>query len=698
MNNNQNKSKLLSFLIKKTPVFLFIVFLLLQPIQSKSQENQSLKIQELYDLSIEELLNVEVITASRYEQSITDAPGIISVLTAEEIEKFGAMNLFEILNRMPNVISSLSYSLDVVTIRGGDFNAWSGRIAYLIDGFPVRNSGANGTYYNLLYSFPISSIKQIEVIRGPGSVLYGTNAFDGVINIITKDGSNKDVSINTSLGQYNTSLVDINVGDEKGDLKYNISGFFSQTDGAPLFSEGSATEPSESFNMFLPQKNVSFNSNISYKNFRFNFLTARSDRFINHVLNESFAAIYTKPDDTHTQLKYNTEMFVLSMEHEIEINDKIVIKNTIGVNDETFNWVADNTTVIHLTGKNYYAESLLKYDINKKLFLLSGINYRKLTSDESTTIPSYNFDYLAFFAELKYAALDNLTFYLGAQYNKPINYEGAFVPRLSGLYKLNANYSIKFSYAQAFRSPDPPQYLYDNRVTAPDGSTNYYDLGNPDLKPEIVSTHDLQFIYKKKKLELMLTGYHSKAEDLILSRPEDVDVGGETVTYLSFRDNFDYLTMYGLEFESKFSLLKSLYITSSFVYNQNEYAGKIKNHTLAPNYQFKVGVSYSQPTFSVASFLIASDAYKQIAGIRNTEDNIIDINPDPNKFYDLSVKVQLYVNKLFPTLKLPHTALSMYGRNLLDYKQWQPDHYSNTIKALPGMPGRNINFQLSVKF
>lgn len=698
MNNNQNKSKLLSSVIKKIPVFLFIVFLLLQSIQSKSQENQSLKIQELYDLSIEELLNIEVITASRYKQSIIDAPGVISVLTADEIEKFGAMNLFEILNRMPNLISSLSHSLDIVTIRGGDFNILSGRIAYLIDGFPVRISGANGTYYNLLYSFPISSIKQIEVIRGSGSVLYGTNAFDGVINIITKDGSNEEVSINASYGQYNTQMVDVSVGDTKGDLKYHVSGFFSQTDGAPLFSEESMTEPSKSFDIFLPQKNVSFNSNISYKNFRINFLTSRSDKFINHVLNESFAAIYTKPDDTHTQLKYNTEMFVLSMEHEIKINDKIVIKNTIGVNDETFNWVVGNNTVIYLNGINYYAESLLKYNINKKLFLLSGINYRKLTSDESTTIPNYNFDYLAFFAELKYAPLDKLTFYLGAHYNKPINYEGAFVPRLSGLYKLNANYTFKYSYAQAFRSPDPPQYIVNTILTAPDGTNIYLELGNPDLKSEIVSTHDLQLIYKKKKIELMLTGFYSKAKNLISTRPKEVDIDGEIVTYTSFIDNFDYLTLYGLEFESKFSLMNSLYITSSFVYNQNELSGKIKNYTLAPNYQFKIGVSFTQPTYSLATFLIASDAYKQIEGIRNTEENIVYINPDPNNFYDLSAKAQLYLNKLFPELKLPHTALSIYARNLLDYKHWQPDYYSNIIKAFPGMPGRNINFQLNVKF
>lgn len=695
---DQNKSRLLSSVIERMPVFLFVVFLLLQSIQSMSQENQSPKTQELYDLSIEELLNIKVITASRYEQSITDAPGIISVITAKEIEQFGAMNLFEVLNRVPNVISSIGLALDVVTIRGGDFNAWTGRIAYLINGYPIRNVGGNGTYYNLFYALPINSIKQIEIIRGPGSVLYGTSAFDGVINIITKDETNENLTLNTTLGQYNTSIIDLSFGAKKEDLKYFFNGHFSQTNGAPLYSEGSEGETSRSFELFMPQKNVSFISNVTYKNIKINFLTARSEKFSNHLFDEDYTLLYTEPGPLYSQIHYTTEFFQFSIEHEFEISKSIDLKNTIGVNDETFQWIEDRYTTVKTRGIDYFFESLLKYSISEKTFILSGFNYRKLTSKKSTIFPKYNFDYIAFFAELKYLPFDNLQFYFGAQYNQPINYKGAFVPRLSILYKINDEFSIEYSLAQAFRSPDPPQYLYDNRVLAPDGSVTYYDKGNPNLKPEIITTHDLQLTYKIEKLTLQLAAYYSKGQDLIKTSPKDVDIGDEIVTYLFFRDNLDFNTRYGFELESKFSLNEFLYTTASFVYNQNKHLGEIKNYTLAPNYQFKIGVSLSQPTYSIAAFLIASGAYHQIEGNRNTADNMTFINPAPNKFYDLSAKFQLYISRLFPTLLIPKTIFSIYGRNLLDYKHWQPDHFSYRINTLPGMPGRNINFQLSIKF
>ncbi len=96
--------------------------------------------------------------------------------------------------------------------------------------------------------------------------------------------------------------------------------------------------------------------------------------------------------------------------------------------------------------------------------------------------------------------------------------------------------------------------------------------------------------------------------------------------------------------------------------------------------------------------LIVSDAYKQIEGIRNVQANIVYINPDPNMFYNLSANFILHLDKLFPKLKLPSSSLSIYAKNILDYKQWQPDMHSHTIKSLPGMPGRNINVNLKLQF
>jgi iron complex outermembrane receptor protein len=108
------------------------------------QNTDLLEISNIVHMSMIDLLNLQVVTASRHRQTIDEAPGVISVMTAEEIEQFGAVNLFEILNRMPNVISHIGHSIDSIAIRGRDLSFLSERIAFLLDGYPIRNGGGNG--------------------------------------------------------------------------------------------------------------------------------------------------------------------------------------------------------------------------------------------------------------------------------------------------------------------------------------------------------------------------------------------------------------------------------------------------------------------------------------------------------------------------------------------------------------------------
>ena len=166
-------------------------------------------IRKLKTLSIHELMNLKVITSSKEETSIEEAPGIISVITAEEISEFGGENLFEILNRMPSTISHIGHSFDVISIRGGDLTIFSGKIAFLLNGHSIRNIGGNGNYYNFLHSFPMSRIKQIEMVRGPGSVIHGNNAFDGVINIITNN-EKEEISAGVVYGEYGAQTINLN--------------------------------------------------------------------------------------------------------------------------------------------------------------------------------------------------------------------------------------------------------------------------------------------------------------------------------------------------------------------------------------------------------------------------------------------------------------------------------------------------------
>ena len=161
------------------------------------------ELQELLQLDLEKLAMVSV--ASKRQEQIQDAPGIITVVTAEEIERYGYRNLRDILDRQTHmqIIGSNVFPHGRVSLRGSSLTHTDNTVLSLLNGRPIRDGSSVSNNHDFYASFPVESIKQIEIIRGPGSVLYGSNAFAGVMNIITKDApENPEVSASISYGSY----------------------------------------------------------------------------------------------------------------------------------------------------------------------------------------------------------------------------------------------------------------------------------------------------------------------------------------------------------------------------------------------------------------------------------------------------------------------------------------------------------------
>ncbi|MBF0499934.1 MAG: TonB-dependent receptor [Candidatus Riflebacteria bacterium] len=170
---------------------------------------QATSTSSLASLSLEELMNIKVetvTTASKYSQKASQAPSSVSVITSEDFRKFGYRTLGEALQSLSGFYSSYDRNYSYLGIRGfsrpGDFNA---RALLLVDGFrvndPVYETGTIGTEFLL----DIDLIDRIEIIRGPSSSMYGNNAFFGVINVITRKGSDiKGNEISGEAGSFNT--------------------------------------------------------------------------------------------------------------------------------------------------------------------------------------------------------------------------------------------------------------------------------------------------------------------------------------------------------------------------------------------------------------------------------------------------------------------------------------------------------------
>ncbi|NOS88765.1 MAG: TonB-dependent receptor, partial [Methylococcaceae bacterium] len=162
--------------------------------------------EDLTDLSIEELLNVEVITASRLGQKANLSPSSVSVLTAADIRTFGWRTLADALNALRGINTSTERNYSYVGVRGflhpNDFNS---RVLFMIDGQRMNENIFDGGYMGQEFMLDIDLIERIEYIPGSGSSIYGANAFLGLINVVTKTGQGLNgLQLASSAASYNT--------------------------------------------------------------------------------------------------------------------------------------------------------------------------------------------------------------------------------------------------------------------------------------------------------------------------------------------------------------------------------------------------------------------------------------------------------------------------------------------------------------
>src|SRR5882672_6289793 len=150
-----------------------------------------------YEMSLEQLMNIKV-SASKTNLSSRETPSIVSVITREDIRNMGARDLMDVLNQVPG----MSFGADVQNTVGiGTRGNWGheGKVLLLIDGNEMNEILYATTQFGQHYN--ISNIDRIEIIRGPGSSIYGGYAELGVINIITRNGQQmKEASIGAMYG------------------------------------------------------------------------------------------------------------------------------------------------------------------------------------------------------------------------------------------------------------------------------------------------------------------------------------------------------------------------------------------------------------------------------------------------------------------------------------------------------------------
>lgn len=237
------------------------------------------------NISLEDLFNIEITSASNVKEKLADAPAVVLVYTREDMQKRGYSDLVELFDDLPGIDTSVTYGdLYFRPYWRGFRKGSSSTFLFMIDGMVMNHLWFNWT--DVMVSVPLSFIDQVEVVYGPASSVYGPNALMGVINVITDKKGAKDGSFDLKLagGSFDTKVLDMTYQYRNDDFGFRFTGFLNQGDldedslrnytwtNPDLLSDrqlwgGFLDNPSVAGNVTSPRKNKAVSANLFYKGF-----------------------------------------------------------------------------------------------------------------------------------------------------------------------------------------------------------------------------------------------------------------------------------------------------------------------------------------------------------------------------------------------------------------------------------------------
>lgn len=613
----------------------------------------------LFDMSLEELMNVRVVTVSKTEEKQSNAPGVISILTKDEIARFGGSSLADLLARVPGIVPSTVYLTDrtILSSRGAQITANSNHVLLLINGKPVRESLEGGISSEMYESFPTNIIERIEVIKGPGSVLYGSNAFAGVINVITEKPTKTDASIaghSGSEGAYG-SLVDLKI--KKGDLNVVAAGNYRKDPTWNVDFNQMVGTSRYMKRVEIPDKGIGSFLNASYKNIsgmssynEWNNFGAGSrgsgnaywKKFFNSItydakISDKWQSVMSV---VHTQSKFDTDSFPQNHRNSYEL-------------------VTEWTNFIQVSEKS-------KIVVGGLYIRTKGEEYNTISGTKNVSTDAHRNSYGGYI-QADYKLYSKLKVIGGVQANKIENIPIGVVPRIGMIVEPMDKAYIKILYGQAFRAPS----LNEVSLDAPTLK------GNSSLKPEKVANLDISIGYTNQYFQCNLSGFYSSLTDIVKQNKTETNVPG-------FYDNLGEATIKGGELESKIYPRKELLITVSVLYQQSEDKDGNKNITPTSNLTAKGGLSY------VWANGITWSIFNRYQG-KLDERFASTINPTPRDAYNIvDAHLNVDINQLAKLPFKPKINVFAHANNLLDKEVWLPMWGAAPGNSIPYNKGRLI--------
>ena len=566
-------------------VSLLLLLAPMWPAHASPQEQDSQGEGGVFDMALEELAQIEYTTvfgASGYSQLVSEAPASVTIVTAQDIEMYGWRSLDDILRSVRGFYTSYDRNYSYAGTRGfglpGDYNT---RLLLLLDGQrtsdPVYGSAWVGTDFFL----DVDLIERVEVIRGPASSLYGTNAYFGVINVVTKSGASLDgVQVSGDVLSYDTQKARVTYGHGFANgAEALISASFFGSGGPPELFFEEFDDPATNNGMAIEGDDENFQE--LFASLQVGDFTVQGGRAWRE---KGFptAAFGTVFNDSRNRTQDNQTLVHLQFERPASGDEARVLARAFFNQYDyegtyIYDWAEEedeepflvpNLDTVNgkaLGGEVSYTRTIV--DRHKLLFGVEAINnfqQDQYNADLPVGVDGELWVYLddqrsshtwALYAQDDFTLGDHLRVNAGVRYDHYSTFGGTTNPRLAVIFDPVPGTTFKALYGRAFRAPSAYELFYND-----DGETQ---KAPEFLDPERITTYEL--VYEQlvgQYMRATVSGFHYTTDDLIEFTVDPVDevfvfVNAGTVDATGFEAELEGKWQNGIETRASYSFQSS---------------------------------------------------------------------------------------------------------------------------------------------
>ena len=560
---------------------------------------------------------VEIATGIKTQ--IYKAPAVASVITANEIENMGATDIDDILETVPGLhVSRHPTNYNPIYIFRGVHSTYNPQVLMLINGIPITNNFL-GDRNQVWGGMPVEAIARIEVIRGPGSAVFGADAFSGVINIITKNS--KDIrqnELSARIGQQDTQSAWLSFSSEKNELRYSTVIEYYKTEG----SDKTITSDGQSFldgvfgtnatlapgALSLSTENIDLRSEANYLDFSIRAgYQLRDNVGVGAGLGEALDPTSRQKSeryniDINYNRQYSKDLQLTSQASYFdtyqEIKNNYIIypqgadvgfgspfpDGFIGNPENSERQTRLNVSALYSgidkhtlrLGLGYYYSDLYRTSETKNFgfgptgeFIAPGSPLVDVSDTPYVFLRETDRTNKYIFAQDVWSIANDWELTAGIRHDDYSDFGSTTNPRLALVWSASLNMSTKLLYGKAFRAPSYADIGNINNPVA---------LGNPDIKPEEMESIELAFDYHPGDgFGAVWSFYRYNWDDIIQYLPTE---NGNTA------QNFGRQKAYGTEFELNWQLSDQISVSGNFSWSDAENDTNGTSVAYVPNQQW----------------------------------------------------------------------------------------------------------------